>query len=138
QTLAVGELIARVGVAGADGARERAPASAASVDGEGPAAAAPATVPGGAVPAREDSGPAPVSPRADERGRVKASPLARRIARERGIDLGGLAGSGPGGRIVKADVQASLQVQPPPPAQAGGAGPAQSAEAGAPPAEAPG
>jgi pyruvate dehydrogenase E2 component (dihydrolipoamide acetyltransferase) len=40
---------------------------------------------------------------------VKASPLARRIARERGIELGGLAGSGPGGRIVKADVQASLQ-----------------------------
>ncbi len=37
--------------------------------------------------------------------RVKASPLARRIARETGVDLGGLTGSGPGGRIVKADVE---------------------------------
>ena len=137
QTLAVGELIARVGVAGADGARERAPASAASVDGEGPAAAAPATVPGGAVPAREDSGPAPVSPPAAERGRVKASPLARRIARERGIDLDGLAGSGPGGRIVKADVQASLQApeHAPPPSAAAAPGATAAGTAGV---EAPG
>jgi pyruvate dehydrogenase E2 component (dihydrolipoamide acetyltransferase) len=37
-------------------------------------------------------------------GRVKASPLARRIAQESGVDLGSLKGSGPGGRIVKADV----------------------------------
>jgi pyruvate dehydrogenase E2 component (dihydrolipoamide acetyltransferase) len=37
--------------------------------------------------------------------RVKASPLARRVARETGVDLGALTGSGPGGRIVKADVE---------------------------------
>jgi pyruvate dehydrogenase E2 component (dihydrolipoamide acetyltransferase) len=37
--------------------------------------------------------------------RVKASPLARRIASDRGIDLDGIAGSGPGGRIVKADLE---------------------------------
>ena len=37
--------------------------------------------------------------------RVKASPLARRIAQEQGVDLAGLTGSGPGGRIVKADVE---------------------------------
>ncbi len=37
--------------------------------------------------------------------RVKASPLARRIARDTGVDLAGLTGSGPGGRIVKADVE---------------------------------
>jgi pyruvate dehydrogenase E2 component (dihydrolipoamide acetyltransferase) len=36
--------------------------------------------------------------------RVKASPLARRLAEQRGIDLAGLTGSGPGGRIVKADL----------------------------------
>ncbi len=37
--------------------------------------------------------------------RVKASPLARRVARERDVDLGAIAGSGPGGRIVRADVE---------------------------------
>jgi pyruvate dehydrogenase E2 component (dihydrolipoamide acetyltransferase) len=38
-------------------------------------------------------------------GRVKASPLARRLAKERGIDLGGLSGTGPEGRIVAEDVE---------------------------------
>ncbi|MFT3865273.1 MAG: dihydrolipoamide acetyltransferase family protein [Solirubrobacterales bacterium] len=37
--------------------------------------------------------------------RVKASPVARRIAKEKGIDLSGISGSGPGGRIVKQDVE---------------------------------
>ena len=40
-----------------------------------------------------------------ENGRVKASPLARRMARERGIDLRGIAGTGPEGRIVADDVE---------------------------------
>jgi pyruvate dehydrogenase E2 component (dihydrolipoamide acetyltransferase) len=39
--------------------------------------------------------------------RVKASPLAKRIAKENGVELAGLKGSGPGGRIVKADVEAA-------------------------------
>jgi pyruvate dehydrogenase E2 component (dihydrolipoamide acetyltransferase) len=38
-------------------------------------------------------------------GRVKASPIARRIAADKGLDLAQLQGSGPGGRIVKADVE---------------------------------
>jgi pyruvate dehydrogenase E2 component (dihydrolipoamide acetyltransferase) len=38
-------------------------------------------------------------------GRVKASPIARRLAKEQGVDLGSIEGSGPGGRIVKADVE---------------------------------
>jgi pyruvate dehydrogenase E2 component (dihydrolipoyllysine-residue acetyltransferase) len=46
-------------------------------------------------------------------GRVKASPLARRIARERGIDLAALAGTGPEGRIVAEDVERA-GAQPPP------------------------
>ena len=44
---------------------------------------------------------------ADGDGRVKASPVARRMAREMGLELQGLSGSGPGGRIVKADVEAA-------------------------------
>ena len=43
-------------------------------------------------------------PQADAGERVKASPLARRLAEQKGIDLASLQGSGPGGRIVKADI----------------------------------
>jgi pyruvate dehydrogenase E2 component (dihydrolipoamide acetyltransferase) len=43
--------------------------------------------------------------------RVKASPVARRLAGELGVDLASLAGSGPGGRIVKADVEAAASAQ---------------------------
>jgi pyruvate dehydrogenase E2 component (dihydrolipoamide acetyltransferase) len=42
---------------------------------------------------------------ADNGGRIKASPLARRIARERGIDLASVAGTGPDGRVVAEDVE---------------------------------
>src|SRR3954454_3543181 len=49
-------------------------------------------------------------PRRD--GRVKASPLARRIARERGIDLASLGGTGPEGRIVAEDVERAEQAAP--------------------------
>ena len=45
----------------------------------------------------------------DGNGRVKASPVAKRMARELGLDLAGLEGSGPGGRIVKADVEAAAK-----------------------------
>ncbi|HLK09928.1 MAG TPA: dihydrolipoamide acetyltransferase family protein [Candidatus Binatia bacterium] len=40
--------------------------------------------------------------------RVRASPLARRVAEEHGVDLAGIAGSGPGGRIVERDVRAAV------------------------------
>ena len=43
-------------------------------------------------------------PKADTGDRIKASPLARRLAEQKGIDLSSLSGSGPGGRIVKADI----------------------------------
>ncbi|MEW6178500.1 MAG: dihydrolipoamide acetyltransferase family protein [Chloroflexota bacterium] len=45
----------------------------------------------------------------EEDGRTKASPLARRMAREYGIDLKTLQGSGPGGRIVRRDIEQALQ-----------------------------
>jgi pyruvate dehydrogenase E2 component (dihydrolipoamide acetyltransferase) len=104
QTLAVGAPIASVGdtvTAATDGS-----ASAASVGTPASGASAPAP----AVAAR--AAPRPPTPgavRAEPGERVKASPVARRIARERGVDLGTLAGSGPGGRIVKADVQGQAQ-----------------------------
>ena len=57
-------------------------------------------------------------------GRVKASPLARRIAAEKGIDLSRVQGSGPGGRVVKADVEhlSATPMLPPAPPSAPAAG----------------
>jgi pyruvate dehydrogenase E2 component (dihydrolipoamide acetyltransferase) len=53
-----------------------------------------------------DAGPASSSSAAPTSGeRIKASPLARRLAADKGVDLGGVTGSGPHGRIVKADVE---------------------------------
>jgi pyruvate dehydrogenase E2 component (dihydrolipoamide acetyltransferase) len=52
--------------------------------------------------------PAPVA----SGDRVKASPLARRVASENAVDLAGLSGSGPGGRIVKADVESASGAEP--------------------------
>ncbi len=49
------------------------------------------------------------SPIEGERGRILASPLARRLAEQGGIDLAGLRGSGPNGRIVKADIDAAAK-----------------------------
>ena len=83
-------------------------------------------VPGGAAPAKPVAAmPAPAAPAAvpiapmallaaaqpaghDAAARVFASPLARRMALQAGLDLGGVSGSGPGGRIVKADVEVAL------------------------------
>ncbi|MGM0585897.1 MAG: pyruvate dehydrogenase complex dihydrolipoamide acetyltransferase, partial [Pseudomonadota bacterium] len=60
----------------------------------------------GVEPADADT-PAPPAPRTEGGERVFASPLARRIAKEKGLDLTRVEGSGPRGRIVKADVEAA-------------------------------
>jgi pyruvate dehydrogenase E2 component (dihydrolipoamide acetyltransferase) len=62
---------------------------------------------------REDPGEPPGE---GDGGRVKASPLARRMAKESRVDLARVQGSGPGGRIVKRDIEAA---QASPPAQSG-------------------
>ena len=49
--------------------------------------------------------PAPAAPKAADGGRIFATPLARRIAADKGLDLNAINGSGPHGRIVKADVE---------------------------------
>lgn len=107
-TLPVGAVIASVGSAdpsaGADAAPETPTAtSEASAATPEASAATPAT------PARTTettAAPDEAEPPSRQDGeRVKASPLARRIAAENDIDLRALTGTGPGGRIVKADVQ---------------------------------
>ena len=59
------------------------------------------------APVAGDAGPAKAAPAKAEGDRIFASPLARRIAAEKGIDLSGITGTGPRGRIVKADVEAA-------------------------------
>ena len=66
-----------------------------------PATAAPAPA------AEPEAAPAPAPAAAAPAGEVRASPIARRLARERGVDLSTVAGTGPGGRIVEADVLAA-------------------------------
>jgi pyruvate dehydrogenase E2 component (dihydrolipoamide acetyltransferase) len=60
----------------------------------------------------------PARPPATSNGRLKASPLARRLARERGIDLGSVRGTGPEGRIVAEDVERAEAGGPSAPATA--------------------
>jgi pyruvate dehydrogenase E2 component (dihydrolipoamide acetyltransferase) len=138
-TLPVGDPIARVGDASEVGGNGGAPR-------EEPAATEPAAPPPpteAPAPAATAAPPSPAGVGAD--GRVKASPIARRIARDRGLDLQGLSGSGPGGRIVKADVEQALASGAPaqaaaPPAPAAPAAPAaaQAAPAAAPAPPTPG
>jgi pyruvate dehydrogenase E2 component (dihydrolipoamide acetyltransferase) len=102
-TLPIGEVIARVGgevKSSGNGAEPAsAPAEKPAPEPE-PEPAATGTEAAEAPP----SPPTPPAPSGDG-GRIKASPIARRIAQERGLDLAALSGSGPGGRIVKADVE---------------------------------
>jgi pyruvate dehydrogenase E2 component (dihydrolipoamide acetyltransferase) len=66
------------------------------------------TAPPEQAPAKARSAPeAPPAP-ARGNGRIFASPLARRMAQQAGLDLAAIAGSGPQGRIVKADIEAAL------------------------------
>jgi pyruvate dehydrogenase E2 component (dihydrolipoamide acetyltransferase) len=118
-----GESADDIGDVSAGPAQESAPPAAAS----NPPATAPDT--GGST---ASTAPAPTAPQAADGSRIFASPLARRIAADKGIDLAAVKGSGPHGRIVKADVEGLSASDMPKTAAA----PAQ-AEAAAPKAAAP-
>ncbi len=72
-----------------------------------PAPAAPAAAEETATPVAAAASPAPAAPTKAGGERIFASPLARRIAAQKGLDLEQVTGSGPHGRIVKADVEAA-------------------------------
>ncbi|HZO63027.1 MAG TPA: dihydrolipoamide acetyltransferase family protein [Gaiellaceae bacterium] len=117
----VGTAVAYLGEAGEDIPSEAAPSDGETT--EEPTAPAPRTA---------EVSPEPetvVARTAEQSERIKASPLARRIARERGIDLAGLAGTGPEGRIVAEDVERA-DVAPAPAAAATGAPAAPAAQPG--------
>jgi pyruvate dehydrogenase E2 component (dihydrolipoamide acetyltransferase) len=108
ETLPIGSPIAKVGdsngaAPSAPLAKERAPEPAAAVESPAPKPKAPS----------------------EDGDRIKASPVARRIAKEKGVDLSTIQGSGPGGRIVKKDVKKAES----PPVGDAGAGVPRGAEA---------
>jgi len=133
QTAPVGTLIGVLGKADEaidlDTLRQRASGASAPADVETPppakapeAAAAPqpaprASEPASAAPAAHPAATPPAAPApavptmaavTKTDGRVKASPLARRMAQEAGLNIAEVSGSGPGGRIVKRDVDAAI------------------------------
>ena len=122
ETAAVGEVIAMIAAEGEDLGDESSGKGGGDAGGDTaePTAGAPKGDPPAseAAPARDasqDSAPeaAPGDAGADgEDGRIKASPVARRLAREEGVELSALAGSGPGGRIIKRDVEDAVKAGP--------------------------
>ncbi|MEM9639371.1 MAG: biotin/lipoyl-containing protein, partial [Pseudomonadota bacterium] len=75
------------------------------------------------APSQSETAAAPPAPKGAEGQRIFASPLARRIAKDKGLDLASIKGSGPHGRIVKADVE-KASATPKPAASAPAATPA--------------
>lgn len=98
----VGGAIAAIGEAG-EAAPEVAPAVAATEAPAPKAEAAPEPAPVAPAPAVATPAPMPPAPTATG-AKIKASPLAKKIAADKGLDLAAIQGSGPDGRIVKADV----------------------------------
>ena len=125
ETLPIGEVIARVGEAGeappeapkgaADDRTEGAPEAEETEAGQRPDEDAAGN--GGDPERSSATTQAESSDQESSRGRgaddgagrTKASPVARRMAKERGVELEALEGSGPGGRIVKSDVEAAAR-----------------------------
>jgi pyruvate dehydrogenase E2 component (dihydrolipoamide acetyltransferase) len=96
----VGQTIAWIGVAGEEIAEIPSAPPTPKVEPPEPDSARPNQI--------RESAPEPAS----NGGRIKASPLARRIARERGVDLRSLRGTGPDGRIVATDVEGGQAAAP--------------------------
>jgi pyruvate dehydrogenase E2 component (dihydrolipoamide acetyltransferase) len=111
-TLAIGEVIASIGEGsgpnGGDPAAAAAPTQAPEPEVREPVVEEPKVEePAVEEPAVEAPETPAAMPAGEQDERVKASPVARRIARAQGVDLAAVSGSGPGGRIVKADVEAA-------------------------------
>jgi pyruvate dehydrogenase E2 component (dihydrolipoamide acetyltransferase) len=118
ETLPIGSVIARLD--GASNGGSATPAAAPEARRETapepePAASTPPPPPPPPEPAAAQ---APAASAAAPPDRVKASPIARRLARERGVHLHAVNGTGPGGRIVKADVERAEPGAAPPSAPA--------------------
>jgi len=100
----VGAVIAFIGDADDDIPEVAAAAPAAEAAPEAPAGT-PAPAPTPTPEPVQQAALAPVAVPASQGGRIKASPIARKIAEEKGVDIAAITGTGPGGRITKSDVE---------------------------------
>ena len=117
QTVPINTIVATIdGAGGAAVASAPAPKTAEVPKAEAPkpaaAAPAPATRPGPVAVPTPQAAPPAASPSASapakEGARIHSSPLVRRMAKEHGIDLGGIPGTGAGGRITKEDIESVI------------------------------
>ena len=123
-TRPVGDLLAVIAAAdeNIDALVKKAPAAAtapvpAATASAAPAPSAPRAAPAPPVPVAPDApatlaaptAPAPAA--GNGGGRARSSPLARRLASERGLDLAELRGSGPGGRVIRRDIEAAASTE---------------------------
>jgi pyruvate dehydrogenase E2 component (dihydrolipoamide acetyltransferase) len=114
--VAIGEKLAILLEEGEDASSVgKEPAAKAPAAAAAPAAPETAPAPSASAPVSAPAAPAPAAAKTAT-GRIKASPLAKKMAESRGVDLGQLTGTGPGGRIVAADVPASGAAAPSAPA----------------------
>ena len=104
--VAVGKVIAMIG--------EDAPKSAPAAPAEAAAPACPIDAGPSRQPSivRETASPTSPAPRTNGTGRLKASPLAKSVAKQRGLDIAQIKGTGPLGRVIEADVLAFAGNQP--------------------------
>ncbi len=115
-TVKVGTIIMTLAEAG-ESVGTKAPAAAEKTESSKPAPAKPAAAASSGSSSTASAAPAksaPAHPPAANGERVFASPLARKIAGESGVDLHGVHGSGPSGRIVRKDVEAAIGSGTPP------------------------
>ncbi len=107
--VAVNEVIGVIAGEGEDAKSVSAPAAGAAPKAEAPKAepAKAEVAPAAAAPAKAAEAPVATAPAKADGNRPFASPLARRLAKEAGLDLSAIAGSGPHGRIVEKDVEAA-------------------------------
>ncbi|GAA5228664.1 dihydrolipoamide acetyltransferase family protein [Paeniglutamicibacter antarcticus] len=113
-TVPIGGPVAIIGTGAGTGSGKDTPAKDAEAPATTPVSPAPDTEPHKepATDRQPASAPETQRPNADApSGRPLSSPLARRIAKEHGIDPAGIIGTGPGGRIVRADVESAVTAQ---------------------------
>src|SRR6266851_2577904 len=95
-TVAIGQPVARIGT------------------GNGSAKASPPAAPPAEIPRPTEAAATepPEGPPVQTDAKTRASPMARHLAAEHGLDLGSISGSGPQGRVLRADIEAALSAKP--------------------------